>query len=196
MDLGYNDQLQLVIGGKHSITRPEKNLPASLGFNIQRVETRGFIGRLPRIDVGGYRINDLIAGFVSEECSDHAVYEAMIGLKLLSRFNLVFDYHRQRLYVEPNNSFSTSFEYNMSGIVTGPAIGGYSIIKEVRLDSPAEEAGLQKGDKVLMINDKPVTDYDFFELDSMLQQEGAGIHLLIERDGEKEQVSLILRRLI
>ncbi|MDH4158612.1 MAG: PDZ domain-containing protein [candidate division Zixibacteria bacterium] len=196
IDLGYNDQLQLVIGGKHSITRPEKNLPASLGFNIQRVETRGFIGRLPGVDIGGYKIPDVIAGFVSEECRDHAVYEAMVGLKLLSRFNLVFDYHRQRLYAEPNNSFGTPFEYDMSGFVVGPAVGGYSIIKEVHQDSPAEEAGLQKGDKILMINDRPVTDYDFFELDAMSQQQGAQINLLIEREGKREKVSLTLRRII
>ena len=196
MDLGYNDQLQLAVGGKHNITLPEKKLPASLGFNIQSVETRGFIGRIPQINIGGCQINDLVASFVSEENSDQAIYEAMIGLGLLSRFNLVFDYQRHRLFVEPNSSFEEPFEYNMSGFEMGPAYGGHSIIKGIHKNSPAEEAGLQVGDRILKINDNVITDYDFLELRSKFKQEGEVMNLLIERNGKEKEVSLILRRVI
>jgi len=196
MDLGYNDQLQLAVGGEHNIALPQKKLPASLGFNIQGVETLGFIGRIPQINIGGYQINDLLASFISEEHSDHAIYEAMIGLRLLSRFNLVFDYNRQRLFIEPNGSFETSFEYDMSGIEMGRASGGYSIIREIHKDSPAEQAGLQAGDKILKINDKVITDYDNFELLSIFKQAGAEVNLLIDRNGQEKKVSLILRRVI
>jgi len=196
MDLGYNDRLQLVVGGEHNITLPEMKLPASLGFNIQRVETRGFVARLPQIDIGGYRINDLIASYVSEEHRDQAIYEAMIGLELLSRFNLVFDYHRRRLFVEPNSSFDTPFEYDMSGFVMAVALQGYAIIQQVHERSPAEEAGLQVGDKILRINDKLITDYGSLDLRSMFKQEGAVVNVRIERDSEEKEVSLILRRII
>lgn len=196
MDLGYNDQLQLVAGGEHGISLPEKRLPASLGFNIQGTETRGFVGRLSRIDIGGYRINDLIASFVPGEHGDHAVYEAMIGLGLLSRFNLVFDYNRQRLFVEPNNSFGTPFEYSMTGFEMKPTFQGYSIITTVHEQSPADEAGLRMGDKILRINGRKITDYDFFELSPMFKQEGKEIGLLIERDGKEREVSLVLRRVL
>jgi hypothetical protein len=196
MDLGYNDQLQLAVGGEHNITLPEKKLPASLGVNIQGVETRGFIGRLPQIDIGGYKIKDLIVSYVSEEHSNQAVYEAMIGLDLLSRFNLVFDYHRQRLFVEPNKSFKKPFEHNMTGFTMEPTPDGNYVIKQVHKFSPADEAGLQEGDIILKINDKKITDYDFFDLFPMLRRKGEKLNLLIERDGKEKKVTLILRRVI
>lgn len=110
MDLGYNDQLQLAPGGEHNITAPEGAEPASLGMNVQRVETKGRMGRLRYVSIGGYEVKDVPAGFVSEEHADHAHHEAMVGLGLLSRFNLVFDFDRQRLFVEPNDKFADPFE--------------------------------------------------------------------------------------
>ena len=38
------------------------------------------------------------------------VIDMFVGLGLLSRFNLVFDYSRQRLFVEPNRRFHEPFE--------------------------------------------------------------------------------------
>lgn len=196
MDIGYNDRLQLAVGGEHNITLPEKKLPASLGINIQGVETCGFIGRFSQIDIGGYQIKDLIASYVSEEHSNQVVYEAMVGLDLLSRFNLVFDYHRQRLFIEPNKSFKEPFEHNMTGFTMEPTPGGNYVIKQVHKFSPADEAGLQEGDIILKINDKKITDYDFFDLFPMFRQKGAKLNLLIKRVREEKKVTLILRRVI
>lgn len=196
MDLGYNDQLQLVVGGEHNITLPEKKLPVSLGFNIQRQETRGYVGRLSGIDIGGYRVDDVIVGFVAAEHSDHTFSEAMIGLGLLSRFNLVFDYHNQRLFIEPNISFDNPFEYNMSGFVMRAAPGGSHTITAIHADSPAEAAGLMVGDEIFEINGREIGSYDFFELQAMFKQAGERVTLLTVRDGEEKPVTLTLRRVI
>ncbi|MBN2227699.1 MAG: hypothetical protein JW763_10075 [candidate division Zixibacteria bacterium] len=110
MDLGYNAQLQLATGGENKITAPKDATPASLGMNIQRVETRGHVGYLAYVTIGGYMINRVLADFVLEEQQDHTFHEAMVGLGLLSRFNLVFDYRRHRLFIEPNKTFADPFE--------------------------------------------------------------------------------------
>jgi len=115
---------------------------------------------------------------------------------LLSRFNLVFNYHQQLLFIEPNKSFKKPFEYNMSGIEMGPSSGGYWIIKEIHENSPADKEGLQIGDKILKINGAVITDYDIFEIRSIFIQKGAEVNLLIERDGAKKPVTLILRPVI
>jgi len=196
MDLGYNDQLQLVTGLEHNITLPEKKLQASLGLNILREETRGYIGRLARIDIGGFPLDDVVVSYVPEENADMAVSEAMIGLRLLSRFNLVFDFYGHRLYVEPNESFDKPFEYNMSGIELGPLSENRRPIRWVHKDSPAEEAGLRAGDNIVEVNGKPVSDYDIFELFSLFKQEGATVDFLIERDDRQFKASLTLRRII
>jgi hypothetical protein len=109
MDLGFNDQAQIATGGEHSLAAPPGAVPVSLGFNIQREETRGHLGRLPGIEIGGFVLESVPCGFVVEEHNDHTFHEVMIGLGLLSRFNLVFDYSRQRLFVEPNHDFAKPF---------------------------------------------------------------------------------------
>ncbi len=110
MDLGYNDQAQIATGGEHGFTTPRTAVPGSLGFNIQRQETRGHFARVAGIEIGGFEVSDVLASFVLEEDRDHTFHEVMIGLGLLSRFNLVFDASRNRLFVEPNRSFAEPFE--------------------------------------------------------------------------------------
>ncbi|UCE25200.1 MAG: PDZ domain-containing protein [Candidatus Zixiibacteriota bacterium] len=196
MDLGYNRQLQLVTYSEHDITVPEPALPASLGFNIQRVETRGHVGRLASVNIGGHEIKDVLAEFVAKEHANHTFHEAMIGLGLLSRFNLVFDYYKQRLLVEPNGNFDEPFEYNMSGLVLGPGNGDYLEVREVYAGSPASEAGLKAGDRIFKVNDRQATSYDLYELRALWLEEGATIRLVVSSDGSEHEVSLTLRRVI
>ena len=196
MDLGYNDRLQIAVNGEHGITVPEKALPISLGMNIQGVETLGHTGRLDRVYIGGYEIRDVVVEFVSEEHRDHTFHEAMIGLRLLSRFNLVFDYHRQRLFIEPNRTFGDPFEYNMSGLSLRKGDGDFYEIRRVHPNSPAAEAALEVGDKVIMINGLPAAEFDFPELQKLMRREGATVKLLVSRADKQWEVSIKLRRLI
>ena len=196
MDLGYNDQLQLWSGKENHISPPEKALPAGLGRNIQGIPTSGYVGRLPQIDIGGYEISDLLVAYVSPEDSKDATAEAMIGLGLLSRFNLIFDYSRQRLIIAPNSRFNDSFDYDMSGLSTRKSPDGFLEIVRVYDNSPASDAGLKIGDEIISINGRPAADCDIFERELLFRQEGKIVRLVVRRDGREWEVSLILRKLI
>ena len=196
MDLGYNNQLQLRTRDEHNITVPDKFVPASLGMNIQRQETRGYIGRLPSVIIGGHEISNPLVSYVAEEHTDHTLSEAMIGLGLLSRFNLTFDFYRQRIFFEPAKNLNEPYEYDMTGLTMRRGQGDYYDIVRVAPDSPAEEAGLKVGDRVLQVDGRAITDYDHFELKPLFQQKGVTIKFLIEREGEQRPVSLTLRRLL
>lgn len=196
MDLGYNDQLEISTTGEHAIPTPAPAVPASLGMNIQGQETRGHIGRIARVEIGGYEINDVVASFIAPEFSDNTWHEVMIGLGLLSRFNLVFDYSRQRLYIEPNHTFGDSFEYNMSGMTLTRGQGDYWDVTHVVPGSPAADADLRTGDRVSRINDQPPSQLDFWTLRPMLRQEGKTLTLIVEHEGQRRDVSITLRRVI
>ncbi len=197
LDLGYNDQLQLATTGEHRIPVPEKALSTSLGRNIQGVATMGYVGRLPGIDIGGLKISDVLVAYIGEEHSSHAVSEAMIGLGLLSRFNIVYDYPHQRMFLEPNGSFSEPFEYDMSGMTVGKASGGdYLEITYVHDNSPASESGLMAGDRITKINGRNASQYDFWSLRPLLQRAGQTLTLVVLRNDEEETLAITLRRLI
>lgn len=196
MDLGYNTQLQIAGDGEHHITPPEHTQPISLGFNIHGEQTRGLIGRVARVTIGGYDVKDVLAGFIIPEDSDNAYHEVMIGLGLLSRFNLVFDYSRQRMFVEPNHTFAEPDEYDMSGMAVGWRNEEYIEIRRLIPDSPAAQAGLKVGDKITKLNGRPVNSYTLWEWEPLMRRAGTTITLTVLREGQSDDVSLILRRLL
>jgi len=196
MDLGYNNQAQIATGGEHGISTPGKALPASLGFNIKREEIRGHLGRVPRIEIGGFEVEDVLASFVLEEQGDEVFHEVMIGLGLLSRFNLIFDYSRQRLIVEPNGSFGDSFEHNMSGVSMSRGGGDDLRVLSVQAGSPAAEAGVEAGDRIIEIDGKPAVDFGFWDLIPFFKREGETVEMIIARDEEELEISFVLRRVI
>lgn len=196
MDLGYNGVLQISPNRENDISAPDKALPVSLGMNIQGVRIQGSISRLPRIAIGGYEIRNMLVTHVSTESSKETPAEAMIGLELLSRFNLIFDYTRQRLFVKPNSRFALGFEHNMSGMSLRKSRDGFLEIVRLYDVSPAGEAGLQIGDVIKSIDGKSAAGIDLFDLDPLLKREGAIIKLTVARDNRTWEVSLALRRLI
>jgi PDZ domain len=196
MDLGYNDQLQLWTGMENKIPIPEKSIPANLGTNIQGISTMGFEGRLPRINIGGYEIINPLVAYVSEEDSKDAQYEAMIGLNLLSHFNLVFDYTRQRLIITPNSDFNRTYEYNMTGLSMYKNRDGFLEVSRVHDNSPASEAGFKSGDLIININGQPIEDYERDDIYSLLRQAGKKIKFDARRDGKDWNVEIVLRRIL
>ncbi|MCP4899005.1 MAG: PDZ domain-containing protein [bacterium] len=196
MDLGYNDQAQIGTNREHLIKLPKKALPGSLGFNILQEEMLGHYARIPMIEIGGFTVKYILASFVSEEQSDELHHEVMIGLGLLSRFNLTFEFARKRLYVEPNGSFNDSFEHNMSGLSLRLQDPDSVRVLRVHPDSPAADAGIRAGDRIFKINGRDAVDYSYWDLAPLLQRRGETIEIVIVRESKELQVSIVLRRVI
>ena len=196
MDLGYNRQLQINTSGEHKIPVPKQSIKGSMGFNIQRKEMVGDFGRVSQIDIGGYKINNLLTGFIDDKDGDHTFSDAMVGLELLSRFNLIFDYHHQRIFIEPNGSFEKQLEYNMSGLWFVKGEGDYLSVRSVHPDSPASEAGIKVGDNIIKINDMNSWNMDYQKRKSLLRQDGAEVKLTIIQDAIEKEITIILRKII
>jgi hypothetical protein len=194
MDLGYNSQLQIVTGGDPGFPMPENTLVTRVdrGAGVEVFH----LGRLPSVTIGGYQVRDVLVSLLPEDHNTRVFSDVMLGLNLLSRFNVVYDYPRQRMFLEPNSRFELPFEYNMSGFGARPREGGALEIIEVYPDSPAQEAGLAAGDLVSEINGRPVDSFDLMELRDLWRQEGAMIGLRVIHLGKEREVTLRLRPLI
>jgi predicted aspartyl protease len=193
MDLGYNDYLQIDPREANRLAAPERALEASLGFGAQG-ETRGSIGRVRAVEIGKYRLSDLLTGFVAPDDTGEVTTEALIGLGLFSRFNIVYDYPGHRMFLAPNRRFAEPFEHDMSGLVMSRGKDGKFLVDRVYPGSPADEAGLAAGDTVTKINGVESPACDRFELHDLFRTSGARVTLAVTRDGTERTISLTLRR--
>jgi len=72
---------------------------------------------------------------------------------------------------------------------TGALIGGVSA------DSPAQKAGLQKGDIILEVNGKPVTDANELRMTISMMAPGTSVNLKVLRNGASQSMTATLGQL-
>lgn len=85
----------------------------------------------------------------------------------------------------------------MSGLLLESAEGNRLRIRKVLEGSPAQEAGLQVGDELVMVDDHPSSKHTLEELKRLFEHEvGRTLRLRIRRAGRELEVKLKLRPLI
>jgi hypothetical protein len=180
---------------------PTKFIKANLGVAING-PIDGVISRIKELELGKYKIKDVITSF-PDTTADNRQYnvprDGNMGIGILKKFNIVFDYSNGWLYLKPNETYSIPFEHDMSGIEyfsTGDNLD-HLIISRVEPGSPADEIGLEKNDEIVSINFKPVSKMGTEEVDNLLKSKtDRSILLEVYHDKRYDRVILTLRRRI
>jgi hypothetical protein len=178
LDLGNSNPLQVSSGGAHGFIVPDESIGASLGFGIQG-EVMGRFGPVRKLTLGGITLENILTAF--DEGNEFE--EVMVGFGLLSRFNLTFDYPGARLILEPNSHFADPFELSLGGAYLRSIPGGGVQIARVAPSSPAAEAGLREGDRIVKVGGVDVSRHNLFQLSAVLDAQGASAAFTVERDG-------------
>jgi C-terminal processing protease CtpA/Prc len=121
-----------------------------------------------------------------------------IGIGILKRFNLIFDYTNNLLYLKSNEKFKLPFEHDMTGIeyfMAGDNLA-HLIIGRVAPGSPADEIGLIKDDEITSINFKPVSKMSAEEIDLYFKTAERSLLLEIYHDKKYDRVIISLKRRI
>jgi hypothetical protein len=117
----------------------------------------------------------------------------MIGNDLLRRFNLYLNYAKKEIYLQPNSHFKDPFDYSYTGLIIY-LIDGQVEITDIIKDSPADVAGLKKGDVLVAINNTFSNNLQLYR--DLLKNVGTRPILLIQRNEElllkKIQIKSIL----
>ena len=193
VDLGATHALSLNIGAQPDIQAPGRFI--RFWGRGAGGEVSGRLGRVRSLSLGKFALTHIVAGFYDAKLMP-LEKDGNLGSDVLRRFNLVFDYSRRSMIVEPNSHFSEPFESAMSGILAEKAASGEFVIRHILPASPASEAKLQENDRILEINGLPAGRMSSDDLFTASTKEGESLKLAVRRGEARLSVALKLRRLI
>lgn len=182
---------------------PDKNLEANLGKGLGG-NIDGRVGRVNTLKLGKYKFDEVIASFPDEGSYGLMPQEAerrngTLGGEILSRFNVVFDYFNQTLYLTKSVEHQKKFEYDMSGlevIAHGTELNRIRVTN-VRPNSPAEKAGIKEGDIIKTVNGLSITNTSLNFITTLMRlKRGKKVSLRLLRNEEEVKVSFRLERMI
>ncbi|PCE25928.1 hypothetical protein BWP39_15475 [Paraburkholderia acidicola] len=119
------------------------------------------LGRIPHLTIGSTTFDDVIGMFTSFDrgLNTDSEFAADMGTALLKSSVLTFDYPSHRLWLTRLDVpvDSENQVYNRAGFGIEYANGNVATVSYVSPDSPATEVGLQQGDRVIKIDEQPVS---------------------------------------
>ncbi|CAN5297464.1 hypothetical protein BH09BAC6_BH09BAC6_16430 [soil metagenome] len=197
LDLGAGHPLSLEnMIQSHGL--PEKFIAANLGVGLTG-PIDGFISRVKEVEIGKYKIKNVITSFPDDKNNRKFSVrrDGNMGIGILKRFTVIFDYPDSTVYLKPNGDLKAPFEHDMSGLEyysTGEDLN-HVIISRVEPGSAADELGLEKDDEILSINLKPVSKMTLEEIDALFKsQNDRSLLLEIYHDKKTDRVILTLKR--
>lgn len=183
---------------KNQIIKKSKKIVENItGFGIGG-EGFGKLSRIKSVQMGGFNLDNPVIELTTDTKGVAASkeFDGIIGADLLSRFKVIFDYKRSEMILEPNENFNNTFKYDMSGIYLIVYNKNLYKVAYVVKNSPAELAGIVKGDVLLQVDGNSVTHYNYEQIKNIFKQEGKTIILKILRDKSPKRITIKLKKLL
>jgi predicted aspartyl protease len=200
VDTGVNFPLLVFTFSDDRLKEPDRVIKGIEGVLSEGMSGKilGTTGRVQALKLGPYEIRDVVASFPTKESWGPAMQlgqNGMLGNEVLQRFDVVFDYGENRMFLSPNGGYARPTEYNMAGLVLRAEKDVYEILDVIR-ESAAQEQGIRSGDRLVAIDDRPLSAYPTHEVRRIFSREGSTVELTVERGEERFERTLVLKRLI
>lgn len=149
-----------------------------------------YIGKVNSFSIMGEKFDavPIRMAMVTSGVSSWNTVDGIMGLEILKRFNLVFDYSKQAMYVQKSKLFEAPFKNNMSGLKLKKR-DGFLKVEAVVENSAAAKAKVQVGDEVISVNGSKNMTHDEFH--AYMSRTKKSVSLEVRRDGK--QVTLQLK---
>ena len=200
VDLGAGHPLSLEnISEKDDLQK--KCIHANLGIGFSG-PINGFISRISAIEFGKYKIRNIISSFPQDDSLKNYISvkrDGNLGIGLLKKFIVVFDYPGNAIYLKQGPNFKEPFEQDMSGLEYYADGDDFKriIISRVEPGSAGDKIGLEKDDEILAINLKPIAKMSLEEVDSIFKsRDDRSVLLEIYHDNKHDMVVMTLKRRI
>jgi len=203
VDTGASHGLVLDISSDPQLVVPEKHVVSLIGRGLAGT-INGKIGRVKSIELGQYRLEDVVAnfpnpgdyGYIDSLSSNDVFRHGAIGGDMLRRFTAVFNFPKGKMYLKKNSSYARKFNFNLSGMTfkaKGVRLRRFEVT-DVRKGSGADLAGIMVGDELVSINGIIASEYNLNALNQVFDlRPGKKVHMEILREGKtlKKKVTLI-----
>ena len=192
VDNGASHALSLERLNEQPFPVPANTIPGNLGVGMSG-PIDGNIGRVSFLKIGSYTLKNVLVSYPKYDDVAAKILlkdrNGNLGADILSRFNIVFDYPNNAMYIKKNSQFNRRFDHDMSGIELYADDGDKREIRyfvsRIERDSPAQEVDIRVDDQILTINFVPVTSYKLTEINNLLKAaDGKTIILSIQRNNE------------
>lgn len=200
-DLGAGGALALLAPfvTEHRLLNSELKTIKAVGLGGAGGQSSGRIGRIAELKIGKYKIANPITIFSEDKTGafSSTAVAGNIGQQIASRFKLFLDYDHNRIIFEPAATFNDPFDRSQSGLVLAAEGRDYTIFRvtDVLENSPASEAGLQKDDLIIKVNDKPAADLTITKLGELFEKP-ATYKMTVKRGEQILQLTLTPRKLV
>lgn len=147
------------------------------------------VSRLPSYEVFGHTFKDISVRLSqgTQGVSAMTQVDGILGLSILKRFNTVYDYYNQAMYLSPSRHYKEHFRFNHDGMKIEKQDGAFKVTA-VFPDSPAEAAGIQAGDVIVSIDNK--RDFTRHEFHNYFEEIKVKVLVKLNRDGKSLTVKL------
>lgn len=119
VDTGSGDALWLFHDPEKGVEIPNKNYDDYLGKGLSG-NIFGKRTKLKGVKIGSFLLNDAKAAFPFKESfskiKNLGDRNGSLGGEILKRFNIVFDYKNNKVFLKKNSNYRTPFQYNLAGI--------------------------------------------------------------------------------
>ena len=201
LDLGSGGSLALhspFVNERRLLEGNEKTIRA-IGVGGAGGQSFGKVGRVAELKIGSFRIANPISLFSQDKAGAFANESVAgnIGQRIAGRFKIFLDYDNRRIILEPTGSFGEPFDRANPGIALRAEGSDFRTfrITDVLENSPGSEAGLQKDDILLKVDDFPSTELTITKLQELFEQ-SKPYKVTIRRGEQTLQVTLVPRKLI
>ncbi len=206
VDTGAGLPLLLYSDSNPNFAPPEKSIPGKLGKGLGGF-LEGHIGKITELRLENFKFPNIVTSFQNLDSSVLSMQDeaqrphrhGLLGNQLLDRFDIYIDYQKNLMYLYPIKDLTKEFLVDKSGLevlATGHELKEY-IVSSILPASPANEAGLKKGDIIKKVSGLSTNLLTLEQIiTTMARKPGRKIKIVYLRDGELKKTVITLRSLI